>query len=196
GQRRGGRGRGRRGAGDQSQHGGDERQGRGAGPHSPGAAAAGGPLPHRRGRRRRGAASAGGGAAAPRGAPGAGGRRVASPTRAPGAGGAESAKGGPSPRRASRRCGSGGAGRESIHRRPPPPSPRTMILRPLALACCAALPLAGCAYHLAEIQEPGRAVAFTTTGPWRSMIYAARTDSGVVVVDLGWAGAGGKLRGR
>jgi hydroxyacylglutathione hydrolase len=56
--------------------------------------------------------------------------------------------------------------------------------------------LAGCTYHLAEIQDPGRAVAFTTTGPWRSMVYAARTDSGVVVVDLGWAGAGHRLRSR
>jgi glyoxylase-like metal-dependent hydrolase (beta-lactamase superfamily II) len=71
-----------------------------------------------------------------------------------------------------------------------------MTLRPRFLACLLALPLAGCTYHLAEIQEPGRAVAFTTTGPWRSMVYAARTDSGVVVVDLGWAGAGGKLRSR
>jgi hydroxyacylglutathione hydrolase len=56
--------------------------------------------------------------------------------------------------------------------------------------------LAGCTYHLAEIQDPARAVAFTTTGPWRSMVYAARTDSGVVVVDLGWAGAGHRLRSR
>jgi len=56
--------------------------------------------------------------------------------------------------------------------------------------------LGGCTYHLAEIQEPGRAVAFTTTGPWRSMVYAARTDSGVMVVDLGWAGAGHRLRSR
>jgi glyoxylase-like metal-dependent hydrolase (beta-lactamase superfamily II) len=56
--------------------------------------------------------------------------------------------------------------------------------------------LNGCAYHLAQVQEPGRAVAFTTGGPWRSMVYAARTDSGVVLVDLGYVGAGGKLRGR
>jgi hydroxyacylglutathione hydrolase len=69
------------------------------------------------------------------------------------------------------------------------------LLRPLSLLGFAAL-LGGCTYHLAEIQEPGRAVAFTTTGPWRSMIYAARTDSGVMVVDLGWAGAGHRLRNR
>ncbi|HKP75990.1 MAG TPA: MBL fold metallo-hydrolase [Longimicrobiaceae bacterium] len=56
--------------------------------------------------------------------------------------------------------------------------------------------LSGCTYHLASVREPGRATAFTTTGPWRSMVYAAKTDSGVVVIDLGWAGAGGKLRRR
>ncbi|HEX8829620.1 MAG TPA: MBL fold metallo-hydrolase [Longimicrobium sp.] len=39
-------------------------------------------------------------------------------------------------------------------------------------------------------------MAFTTAGPWRSMVYAARTDSGVVLVDLGYVGAGGKLRGK
>jgi hydroxyacylglutathione hydrolase len=69
------------------------------------------------------------------------------------------------------------------------------VRRAAAGLCLAAL-LSGCTYHLAEIQQPGRAVAFTTTGPWRSMIYAARTDSGVVAIDLGWAGAGGKLRRR
>ena len=59
-----------------------------------------------------------------------------------------------------------------------------------------ALGLSGCTYHLAAIQQPGRAVAFTTTGPWRSMIYAARTDSGIVLVDMGWAGASGRLKRR
>ena len=68
------------------------------------------------------------------------------------------------------------------------------LTRLLPLGFAAAL--GGCTYHLAGIQEPGRAVAFTTTGPWRSMVYAAKTDSGVVVVDLGWAGAGGRLRKR
>lgn len=71
-----------------------------------------------------------------------------------------------------------------------------MTLPRALLALASAALLSGCTYHLAEIQEPGRAVAFTTTGPWRSMIYAARTDSGVVLVDLGWAGAGGRLRKR
>jgi hypothetical protein len=65
-------------------------------------------------------------------------------------------------------------------------SPFVNRLRPLLVSAGFASLLTGCTYHLAEIQEPGRAVAFTTTGPWRSMVYAARTESGVmVVVDRG-----------
>ncbi len=64
------------------------------------------------------------------------------------------------------------------------------------LAAAAALLIGGCTYHLSRIQEPGRAVAFTTAGPWQSMVYAARTDSGAIVVDLGWMGAGAMLRGK
>ena len=70
------------------------------------------------------------------------------------------------------------------------------LQRRASLLCALALPLSGCTYHLAQIQDPGRAVAFTTAGPWRSMIYAARTDSGTILVDLGWVGAAGKLRGK
>jgi glyoxylase-like metal-dependent hydrolase (beta-lactamase superfamily II) len=46
------------------------------------------------------------------------------------------------------------------------------------------------------VRQPARAVAFTTGGPWRSMVYAARTDSGVVLVDLGYVGAGPWLRAK
>jgi glyoxylase-like metal-dependent hydrolase (beta-lactamase superfamily II) len=73
---------------------------------------------------------------------------------------------------------------------------RIHVLRRLPLVCSFVLGLGGCTYHLARIQEPGRAVAFTTAGPWRSMVYAARTDSGTILVDLGWMGAGGRLRGK
>lgn len=38
------------------------------------------------------------------------------------------------------------------------------------------------------------AVATTTAGPWASMIYAASTDSGLVVIDLGWFGGARGLR--
>jgi glyoxylase-like metal-dependent hydrolase (beta-lactamase superfamily II) len=69
------------------------------------------------------------------------------------------------------------------------------MLRRVALCCALPLAFAGCTYHLAQIQDPGRAVAFTTAGPWRSMVYAAKTDSGTILVDLGWAGAGRRLRG-
>jgi hydroxyacylglutathione hydrolase len=46
----------------------------------------------------------------------------------------------------------------------------------------------GCTKDLNLIQDPPDAVAVTTTGPWASMIYVARTDSGVIAVDLGWTG--------
>ena len=46
----------------------------------------------------------------------------------------------------------------------------------------------GCTMDLQLIQDPPDAVAVTTTGPWASMIYVARTDSGVIAIDLGWTG--------
>jgi glyoxylase-like metal-dependent hydrolase (beta-lactamase superfamily II) len=63
-----------------------------------------------------------------------------------------------------------------------------------ALALLLSLP--ACTYHLAAVQQPPRAVAFPTSGPWRSMVYAARTDSGVMLVDLGWHGSARRLRGK
>ena len=51
-----------------------------------------------------------------------------------------------------------------------------------------ALSAAACTRDLSLIDTP-TAVARTTTGPWASMIYLARTDSGVIVIDLGWIGA-------
>lgn len=66
-------------------------------------------------------------------------------------------------------------------------------VRPLLLGGLALL--AGCSLHLREIQEPARAAAVPASFPWSSMIYAARTESGVVVVDLGWFGAERSLRG-
>lgn len=66
------------------------------------------------------------------------------------------------------------------------------LFRPLLLV---ALPLlSGCSLHLGEIQEPARAAAVPASFPWTSMIYAARTDRGVVVVDLGWYGGERALR--
>lgn len=67
--------------------------------------------------------------------------------------------------------------------------------RPLASRLAALWPLASglwtlaCTKDLQLIQAPPAAAAATTTGPWASMIYAARTDSGVIVIDLGWTGS-------
>lgn len=57
---------------------------------------------------------------------------------------------------------------------------------PLAVACVL---LTGCTRDLDLIQDPPNAVARTTTGPWASMVYLARTDSGIIAIDLGWTGA-------
>lgn len=44
--------------------------------------------------------------------------------------------------------------------------------------------------HQLELAPPlPHAAATTTAGPWSSMIFAARTDSGVLVIDLGWGRA-------
>ena len=51
-----------------------------------------------------------------------------------------------------------------------------------------------CTHNMQLLPAPPLASAGTTGGPWASMIFAARTDSGVLVVDLGWGGADGELR--
>lgn len=57
-----------------------------------------------------------------------------------------------------------------------------------------ALLLSGCTVGLRNVQDPPRALAFPTAYPWNSMIYLARTDAGVIAIDLGWRGAGRALR--
>ncbi|HEU0012837.1 MAG TPA: MBL fold metallo-hydrolase [Longimicrobium sp.] len=63
-------------------------------------------------------------------------------------------------------------------------------------AMAAALPLAlgACTIGLGQVREPGRMQPIPTAFPSNSMTFAARTDSGVVVFDLGWTGAGKALR--
>jgi glyoxylase-like metal-dependent hydrolase (beta-lactamase superfamily II) len=56
----------------------------------------------------------------------------------------------------------------------------------MALVATSAL---ACTRDIALIQDPPDAAAATTTGPWASMIYVARTDSGVIAIDLGWTGS-------
>lgn len=68
-------------------------------------------------------------------------------------------------------------------------------LRALVILVLAAV-LGGCTHNLGVLQEPGRSVAFPTAGTWTSMVYAARTDSGVIAVDLGWGEAPRALRRR
>ena len=64
--------------------------------------------------------------------------------------------------------------------------PTSTFQRLLLLA--GSLSIHGCTKDLQLIQDPPNAVAATTTGPWASMIYVARTDSGVIAIDLGWTG--------
>lgn len=84
--------------------------------------------------------------------------------------------------------------------RPPTLDPARSIpmsrMRFALLPILAVLAMGGCTYNLRHVREPGRAVAFPTALWWSSMVYAARTDSGVIVVDLGWFGAEGALRDR
>ncbi|MEJ7810883.1 MAG: MBL fold metallo-hydrolase [Gemmatimonadaceae bacterium] len=73
---------------------------------------------------------------------------------------------------------------------------RRAFALPLVLLCpYAAL---GCTSHvrdaLRRLEQPGHAVVATTAGPNASMIYLARVDSGVIVIDLGWVGAERALR--
>lgn len=73
---------------------------------------------------------------------------------------------------------------------------RRTLLAAIALAVAvtvAAVMVGACAAGIGPLREPPRATAFTTTGPWSSMVYLARTERGVVAVDLGWIGAEGEL---
>jgi hydroxyacylglutathione hydrolase len=58
----------------------------------------------------------------------------------------------------------------------------------------AALLAGGCAMNLAQVQAPPSSRAIATAFPWTSMVYVARADSALVVIDLGWYGAGRALR--
>jgi glyoxylase-like metal-dependent hydrolase (beta-lactamase superfamily II) len=58
----------------------------------------------------------------------------------------------------------------------------------LMLAC------AGCAHGLGALRQPPASFAVATAPPTGSMIYVARTDSALLVVDLGWVGAEAGLR--
>lgn len=65
-------------------------------------------------------------------------------------------------------------------------------LRRAAGLCAGVLALTTCTRGLDLIERPDVAV-ITTNGPWASMAYLARTDSGVIAIDLGWTGAEEKI---
>ncbi|HEX8395310.1 MAG TPA: MBL fold metallo-hydrolase [Longimicrobium sp.] len=52
---------------------------------------------------------------------------------------------------------------------------------------------AGCTMHLNAVQGP-TSIAIPTSYPWESTIYAVRTGTGVLLVDLGWTGTDRPLR--
>src|SRR5690606_28984411 len=60
------------------------------------------------------------------------------------------------------------------------------------LVAAGVLAVTACTRGLELIDRPDAAV-ITTNGPWASMVYVARTDSGVIVIDLGWTGAAEKI---
>jgi glyoxylase-like metal-dependent hydrolase (beta-lactamase superfamily II) len=61
-------------------------------------------------------------------------------------------------------------------------------------AASALVAASACTHNLHLAPPPPAAAATTTAGPWTSMIFAARTDSGVFVIDLGWGRASSGLR--
>lgn len=54
--------------------------------------------------------------------------------------------------------------------------------------------LVGCTIGFRSIQERPDSGATVTGGVWTSMIYAAHTAEGVVLIDLGWDGSGKALK--
>jgi len=64
-----------------------------------------------------------------------------------------------------------------------------MCARGLTRSAALLLATLGCTRGIEQLQDPPRSVAVTTSGAWASMIYLARTDSGVIAIDLGWTGA-------
>ena len=78
--------------------------------------------------------------------------------------------------------------------RSPLPAPRSLLPVPRLLTLLALLALPACAHTPAvarqELERPGvSAVETTINGRNPSMIYLARTDSGLIAIDLGWTHA-------
>ena len=73
------------------------------------------------------------------------------------------------------------------------PQAATVGLRRRMLPAVAACALSACSMHLGVLQTP-TSRAIPTARPWQSMIYAARVEGGVLLIDLGWHGAEAALR--
>ena len=67
------------------------------------------------------------------------------------------------------------------------------VNRAIAVASAWVLGVA-CTHDMHLVPSSPRAAATTTAGPWASMIFAARTDSGVLMIDLGWGNAAKGVR--
>jgi len=62
------------------------------------------------------------------------------------------------------------------------------------LATAVLLPIWGCGHDLTPLGEPPGSATVLTGGSWASMIYLARTDAGIVAIDLGGDGDGTAIR--
>lgn len=80
-------------------------------------------------------------------------------------------------------------GEEPARARRTPSAAKIAALATLAVA----VPFSVRPVDMHHLQNPPQQTAFTTTGPWNSLVHMAVTDSGVVMIDLGWSGSEAKF---
>ena len=86
-----------------------------------------------------------------------------------------------------------GARRSALERPPSALAVRKWALALSVIALGAIAYSATLATKNLDLIQTSTSVAVTTSGPWASMIFVARTDSGLIAIDLGWTGARQKL---
>jgi glyoxylase-like metal-dependent hydrolase (beta-lactamase superfamily II) len=64
----------------------------------------------------------------------------------------------------------------------------------LTVAAAASVVAGACTRAIAPLVQPRASAVALTGGPGTSMVYLARTDAGIVAIDLGWWGADGAVR--